>query len=149
MTPTAYELVARVWDLTPGSAIDAPGAIGDDEILTRARTVIHDEAEILFETPDGGFLGEMGGPWKGADGLRSAWVEWVSGFDDWTSNVDRVEEVGPERVLMLVDCRVRAAGSSQPIDVRAAALYTARDGLIVKVEHFLDQAQARRAAGID
>ena len=31
------------------------------------------EAEIVFATPDGGLMGAMGGPFRGAEGLYAGW----------------------------------------------------------------------------
>ena len=56
-------------------------------------------------------------------------------------------EVADMRVLLLGDSTGRMT-SGLEVDTPAAALYTVSDGRIVEIRHFLDQEQARRAAGL-
>jgi ketosteroid isomerase-like protein len=104
-------------------------------------------AAIAFETPDGGQMGAMGGPFKGPEGLYAGWGEWTRMWTAMTTSVDELIELD-DAVLLLGHLRA-TLGDGLPVDTSVAALYTFDGERIVKIEHFLDQDQARRAAGIE
>ena len=101
----------------------------------------------MFETPDGGQMGAMGGPFQGPDGLYAGWGEWTSMWTAMTTTVDEMIELD-DAVLLLAHLRA-TLGDGLPVETPVAALYTFDGERIVKIEHFLDQAQARRAAGLE
>jgi hypothetical protein len=119
-----------------------------DEASFRAETAIDESAVILFETPEGGFLGGMGGPFRGPEGMQKGWREWLRPWSSCRAAIEETVDIGDGRVLVLVRMRARLSDSGVEVDQEGAALYTVSDGRIVRVEHFLDQDQARRAAGL-
>ena len=133
----------------PGSTVDARMFVDDAQFAARADETISPEAEIPFTAPGGGGLGIMVGPFIGPDGFRAGWTEWLASWDEFTMTVEEFNEVSDETALTVVDCFGRMAGSQQTLEQGAAALFTAAEGKITRVEHFLDKDQARREAGID
>ena len=140
-------------------AFGAPFEIGGEAQLSslftdpafeeRLATLITPETPIEFATPDGGFVGDMAGPFFGVEGFRAGWAEWLEPWDSFVFAPSEWIDAGDGRVLLLGDRHGRLAGSGVELDTAAAALYELRDGRIVRIRHFLDQTQARRAAGLE
>jgi ketosteroid isomerase-like protein len=125
---------------------DFKALVEDDGFWARAAAILHPQAEIRFVTPDGGFVGPLAGPFRGPEGFRAAWREWVRAWDAMSAGLDEaLESEDGSRVLLLVTSRARLAGSATVVDQPSAALYRLRDGLIVAIDHYVDQEQARRA----
>jgi ketosteroid isomerase-like protein len=59
---------------------------------------------------------------------------------DWTINGDRG--------LVRVRIHAKGAGSGVELDVEGWQVYTLRDGLVVRMQNFLEEADARAAAGL-
>jgi ketosteroid isomerase-like protein len=121
----------------------------NETVVGRLEQVLAPDAIVEFATPYGGFMGEMAGPFKGLEGLQHAWAEWTEPWDAWSFRATEWIDAGGGRVLLLGDSVGRLAGSGVEMETPAAALYTVEDNRIVRIEHFLDQDQARRAAGVD
>ena len=133
--------------VTGGGTVDMGTFFEDDDTRLRVERGVAPDAEIEFETPDGGFVGDMAGPWRGAAGLRAGWEEWVAPWASFTFQGTEVIDAGGGRVLLLGDA-VGRMDSGVELETHGAALYTVRNGRIVKISHYLDQEQARRAAGL-
>jgi ketosteroid isomerase-like protein len=148
MSEADIRLVTEAFAVEIGIEIEMLESFEQEDAIERLSTVVASDAPIVFATPDGGMVGDMAGPFHGVEGLRSGWTEWTA---PWESFVFRPTEIidAPEgRVLLLGDSMGRLAGSGLEVETPVAALYTVRDGLIVRIEHFLDQDQARSAAGL-
>jgi len=137
-----------VGDVPLGTATDMIGLFEQPAVIERLEQVLEPDAPIEFETPDGGFMGAMGGPFRGLGGLQAAWAEWTDPWEAWSFRGTDWIDAGPGQVLFLGDSLGRLAGSGLEVEVHAGALYTVESGRIVRIQHFLDQDQARRAAGL-
>jgi ketosteroid isomerase-like protein len=135
-------------DVELGTATDMKALFQRETVIARLQEALAEEAPVEFATPDGGFMGEMAGPFRGVEGLQRAWLEWTDVWEQWSFRGTEWIDVGEGRVLLLGDSIGRLAGSGLEVETHAAALYTVEDDEIVRVEHFLDQNQARRAAGL-
>ena len=147
--PSGPELLAAFLGTFTELEFEFSAALGDETFRGRTREFIADDAEILFEVPSGGFVGEMAGPWIGPDGYLAGWAEWLSSWDEFRVEVEEILECGNDAVLLLVMNRARPKGSPAVLEQPAAALYRIDGGKFVRIEHFLDQAQARQAAGLE
>jgi ketosteroid isomerase-like protein len=146
-TPT--ELVQWAFgDIAIGSETDMKTVFDDATASARLAEIVAPEAPIEFTTPEGGLMGEMAGPWHGFDGLRAAWLEWTAPWASWTFRSTDLIDAGEGRVLLLGDSVGRLEGSGTDVVTHAAAIHYVSDGRIVRVRHFLDQDQARQAAGL-
>jgi ketosteroid isomerase-like protein len=88
-------------------------------------------------------------PVKGRDAYRR-WMEGTLGA--WSES--RVEPVGivpagPDRVLMRWEWRAEGAASGINSSLAATSVMTLRDGLVAKVEFFLDHDDALTASGLE
>ena len=129
-----------------GADHDMRSLLADPEAIARLEAAIAPDAVVEFATPDGGFVGDMGGPFRGVDGLREGWAEWLAPWESFTFRADEIRDAGNGKVLLLGDTLARLSSGIE-VQAHVGAVYTLRDGRIVAIQHFLDQEQARRAAG--
>ena len=115
--------------------------------FARFEAVTAPEAAVEFPAPDGGLVGEMGGPFQGVDGLRAGWEEWLKIWESFELRGIEWIEAGDERVLLLADSTGRMA-NGVAIETPVAAVFDVEADRIVRIRHYLDQAQARRDAGV-
>jgi ketosteroid isomerase-like protein len=135
--------------LEPGAEpVDLASEFTDDEVVERLEALIAPDAPVTFETPDGGLMGDMAGPFRGAAGFRAGWREWTRAWDSFLWATSDLIDAGDGRVLVLGDSTARMSGTGLEIATKAGAVHEVRDGTIVRIDHFLDQDQARRAAGL-
>jgi ketosteroid isomerase-like protein len=135
-------------DIDDGATIDMQARFREPFLVERLGRVLAPDASIEFQTPDGGFMGGMAGPFRGLEGLQTAWAEWTEAWESWTFQPTEWIDVGDGRVLLLGDSLGRLSAAGAEVETHAAAMYEVRDGMIVRIQHFLDQDQARRAAGL-
>ena len=135
--------------LVPGSGedVDLIEMVTDEALLEDHQRLFDPTAPIEFETPYGGLLGGMGGPFCGAAGFHEGWAEWLGPWESYALRSVEVAEV-ENHVLLLVRVVGTMSESGLEIDAPAAAIYTIENGTVVRIRHFLDQDQARAAVGL-
>ena len=148
----SQENMATARTLYPG-AIDLVAAFGDPELLEGLRGLAHADFEAIFEArniPMGpASIGETGQPTlHGLDALVRAWREWLSAWETWFVTPTEFVDVDEERVLVLMEVRARSKTHRVEMPVEGANLLTIRDGKLARLEMFLDQNEAREAAGL-
>jgi ketosteroid isomerase-like protein len=92
------------------------------------------------------------GPWRGRQELRRAFEGWAAAFGvDWTDHllVRKLTDLENGRVLSEYEFAASGTESGIPVDEQLAAVYTVRDGQIVKGEFFRSRQEARAAAGLE
>jgi ketosteroid isomerase-like protein len=122
--------------------------IEDDEIWRRNRERFSPDVEVRFATPGTGGVSVMEQEFEGIEGLRDGWREWMKPWEQFRVELEETIDAGEGRVLVLgrATGRMRGAGAELPQEV--AALCQVEEGRIVAVGFYLDQAQARRDAGL-
>jgi hypothetical protein len=148
----SQENVATARSLYPGAG-DLVAAFADLKLLQRFRGLIHPDFEAVFEArsiPMGpASIGETGQPTlRGFDALVTAWREWLSAWETWFVTPTEFVDVDEERVLVLMDVRARSKTHRVEMPLEGANLLTIRDGRLVRLEMFLDEDEAREAAGL-
>jgi ketosteroid isomerase-like protein len=129
-------------------AKDLKPALDDEGALARLRQIVDPEAEVRFIGPDGGAIGIMRGPFHGVDGLQAGWREWLQPWEQFRIEFEQNLDIGDGRVLSLVQLRARMKGGAEILQ-QGASITLVRDGLVVAVDFYVDQAHARRDAGLD
>ena len=142
-------------ELVTGALAEVIGEDGTVDMIGLARrpparfaAAVDPSADIRFFTAGGRTLGEMRGPFVGIDGFLAGWREWTEPFDTFTAAIERIEDGGDGRVLILVETRARLRGGGPEVTDHTAVLYTLSEGRIIGINHYLDQDDARRAAGL-
>ena len=88
-----------------------------------------------------------GGVHHGHDGLLEGWSRWRGVWDRYDFELEDLVEVDDDRVLALIHVNASSRGQGMDAEVRAADLFTVRDGLIVQFVNYLDRELALQAAG--
>jgi ketosteroid isomerase-like protein len=83
--------------------------------------------------------------YRGFDGTRRLWGEFVSTWDDYRVETLRFHEAG-EQVAVVVRIVGRTHGLE--VDETRSSLLTIRQGRVVRVQGFADPEGARQAAGV-
>lgn len=84
--------------------------------------------------------------YRGREGVKQFFETIYDAFDDQRVEFEEVIETG-DRVLMVERWRMRGRDGIK-VDVGVIDVYTFRDGLIVRVDGFVDKAEALEAAGL-
>jgi ketosteroid isomerase-like protein len=116
-------------------ALDAYNAGDLDGILATAHPDI--EWEVAPEHP-------AATTHRGHDAVREYHEDWRNTLDDLRLELLSIAEAGDSVVTV---CRIsgKGSGSGADVEVEIAFLQTFRDGLIIRVEEFLDADEAMRA----
>jgi ketosteroid isomerase-like protein len=88
-------------------------------------------------------VGEM----VGIEAARRYVKDWYDMFDDFTSEIEQLCDIGDDQVVAVIYNAGRAKRSGIPTELRYAALYTIRDGKMVRVREYATRAEALKAAG--
>ena len=88
------------------------------------------------------------GPVHGKDALRAYAQDWQDTFDDFTSEPVELMEAGEDNVIAITRISGRAKLSGVETDLTYAALYTFRDGKIVRGREYWTREEALEAAGL-
>jgi ketosteroid isomerase-like protein len=88
------------------------------------------------------------GPIHGKDAVRAYMQDWLGTFDDFKSEPVELIDAGEDRVIAVTRISGRAKLSGVETDLTFAALYTIRDGKIVRGREYWTKEQALEAAGL-
>jgi ketosteroid isomerase-like protein len=86
-------------------------------------------------------------PYIGLDGLRTFWLDWLSPWVMYRTEVEEAIDCG-DRVLVLINNFGRLAGSAEEVKLVTATIWTIRDGRIARIEGYADPAEALKAVGL-
>jgi ketosteroid isomerase-like protein len=132
----AFEEASRVRDPS-GRAVDAL----DPETLAVAFEFFDPEIELREDPrfPEGGV-------YRGAEAVTRYFRQFTESFDEFTFEAEDFIDLGADRVLVLLRLRTRGSGSGATVEARPGWIYTIRDGKAVRIEAYLDRAEALAAA---
>jgi len=88
------------------------------------------------------------GPIRDKDALRAYLQDWQDTFDDFTSEPVELIDAGEYSVVAVTRISGRAKLSGVETDLTYAALYTLRDGKIVRGREYWTRDEALEAAGL-
>jgi ketosteroid isomerase-like protein len=88
------------------------------------------------------------GPIHGKDALRAYLQDWLDIFDDFTGEPIDLIDAGEDKVIAVTRISGRAKLSGVETDLTYAALYTIRDGKIVRGREYWTRDEALEAAGL-
>jgi hypothetical protein len=139
-------LTQRFIELLPSD--DWVTAFQDEAQLARVRAAFGEMA-----TPDldveGMIAGERGlvAPVEGVDGLIGFWREWLTPWESFTLDLERIVE-GPDGVLLEVVQKGRLEGSTAVVETASGAVLYFREDRLARIEFHIERAEARKAAGL-
>jgi ketosteroid isomerase-like protein len=72
------------------------------------------------------------------------WREW----EDWRGDIDRVVDLGSDRLAVFGRFRARGHGSGAEVSGRYGQLWSIREGRILRVRTYANPEEALEAAGL-
>jgi ketosteroid isomerase-like protein len=141
---------------SPNPRSDTEGVSRENvELVRRAYRAWNErdfDAWVACATPDvewrliGGFADLMGTVFKGHEGLRRFFEEWLGSLEGQVEAESILEADDGVVVIM----RVLAAGSASgaPVAIRAGQVVSFRDGLISSVDSYYEPSEALAAVGL-
>src|SRR4051794_14399724 len=139
--------VSRIQD---GLGTDDVGvALDDEERDRKVRETFAELAEPDFEvTMVGPDYLPRAAEGTGPDGFTAVWSDWASAFASFRIEIEDMIDAG-DRVVSLVRLIARTRTGDVPIEEKGAAVWTLRNGMLVRAEFHLDRELALRSAGVD
>ncbi len=98
------------------------------------------------------FQCEMVGPYEsgtydGLHGFAAAWRDWITPYSSFSIDIDELHDLG-DAMLILVHQRGVTRRDQVPIEDASGSVWRFRDGLLCRVEFYLDRDTARAAVGL-
>jgi ketosteroid isomerase-like protein len=122
--------------------------VESDEIDLEARKRVEPFLDPDFEVVDSATLAGLGVKPRGRgwEFLRGNYREMLSPFETYSERVSEVRDLGGGRVLALGEARGRPRGGGPEVVQLGGVIVTVRAEKIVRIEFFLDRAEALAAA---
>ena len=83
---------------------------------------------------------------------REDWLEffrnWTEDFEDWSQRVERLIDVGDDRVVALTRQSAVGKGSGAPVDLELGQVFEFEQGRLIRCRFYLGYAEALEAAGL-
>lgn len=113
-----------------------------DLIAAMPRTMAMCHPDVEWSTP------EVGRTYRGREGVRQRLQDWLESFSDYRFEVKRIIDCGGDDVLVEASEVARGAASGAEVRSPNFELLTFRDGLIIRILEFGNEASAFEAAGL-
>ena len=91
---------------------------------------------------------DFAGPDRGLSAIETGMRNLLAAWEDYQWEAERFIPAR-DRVLVLFTARGRGKGSNLEVEAHWAHLWTFRDGKATRIEGFLDQGEALKAAGLE
>jgi len=125
------------------------------ELLRRAFEHVERTREILPELVVPDFVwdtttyrgGVQPATCEGVDEANQWLAEWLDGFHAWSVEVLEIVDAG-DHVVTVMRQRATAKHGGPEVEMLLPQVWTFRDGLIARMEMYVDRAEALRAAGL-
>ena len=93
---------------------------------------------------------EIPGPasYRGREGFVEFMRVWTEDFEHWSVELERMVDVGDDRVLLLAHQTGVGKGSGVPVELHFAQVYELSDGRIVRIRNHVHPAEALEAVGM-
>jgi len=97
---------------------------------------------------ESGFVrGEERTSYRGLDGFRQTWRDWLEPWDSYRTETERFVDCG-DAVLVLVHDYGRRRGMSVEVRLLGAAVWTVREGKLASAFFYTDREEAFRELGV-
>ncbi len=135
MSEENVEIVRRVYDA---------GARGDTEAVLSA----HDP-ELEWDISHAPARNLIAGShhYYGHDGLRAFFREWYEAWENAEADYEEMIDAG-DKVISVETTRARGKRSGAEVELKHAAVWTIREGKVLRVVWFGTRAEALEAAGL-
>jgi len=127
MSQENVEIVRQAWEMSTQHDNEAVFRLYDSEVE------IHD---LFYDRI-----------YRGLDGVREYFREWVSTFDEWGAEVEEWIDAG-DAVIAVLRSRGRGKRSGVPVEQRESHVWTLRDGKLRRLRIYASKDEALKAVGL-
>ncbi len=85
--------------------------------------------------------------YRGREGFVEFMGTWTEDFE-WSIDLERVIDAGDDRVVAMFHQHATGKGSGATVELHMALLYELENGRVIRMQNFLDPAEALKAAGL-
>jgi ketosteroid isomerase-like protein len=139
--------VELVRSFHPAPDVDLARIYREDSQWAVAAAALDPHLAQDFKCVARGYLEADGESFPGLAGLRYLWLEWLTPWRSYRSELEEVIDLGDD-VLVLVRDFGRRAVNAPEIAVSSAAIWTVRDGKVTQITFFADRAKALEAVSL-
>jgi ketosteroid isomerase-like protein len=133
------ENVEIVWGVIDGRRVDVTQPDVPEAFVERLDPEVEFEEDPSF--PEAGV-------YRGRSEVLRYFKNFTAEFEQFVFEVEDMKVVGGDGVLVCLRQTGRGKGSGAEFDFQSAWLFTVRDGGVVRIRAYLDQAEALEAAGL-
>jgi ketosteroid isomerase-like protein len=141
----SQENVELVLALQVGPDVDLVPLVRDDAVFATWAEAVAQHFHPDFECAHR-LLG-VERTYTGLDGLSESWRDWVAPWATYRAVIEEAIDCG-DQVLVIVSDFGRIDASAPEVKSNNAAIWTIRDGKVVRAEFYADRARARKAVGL-
>jgi ketosteroid isomerase-like protein len=138
------ENVELVRSLQPSPDVDLVALFRDEAaasgLLAALEPFLHEDFVASGE-------GIQTGRLVGLAGLKAGWADWLEPWESYRTEIEDVIDAGDDVVVLVRDYG-RRPGMTAEISIRAAALWTVRDGRISRAIFSTDRAEVLASVGL-
>jgi ketosteroid isomerase-like protein len=128
MSQENVEIVRRVWEAWERGDLTRWLELTSDDLVTRR-------------------IGLDNATYHGKEGFLESAAEWNEGFAEWSVTAEEFFDAG-DQVVVRNHQTARGEASGVPIEMDFWFVHTVNEGKVVRVDMFVDERQAREAAGV-
>ena len=144
----SQENVELVRGLQPSRDTDLVATFRDDAtaaaVMETLSPFFHEDVEIVAPS----FVAGEGVRFVGLEGLRARWLDWLEPWESYRVEVEDVIDAGDDAVVLVRNFG-RRAGMTVEVSVTGGAVWTVRDGRVVRVAFYLNRSEALKAVGLE
>ncbi|HEY2181312.1 MAG TPA: nuclear transport factor 2 family protein [Solirubrobacteraceae bacterium] len=144
----SQENVEMVRGLLPAPDVDIAQLFRDDMLWAALVAAVAPALRSDFECFNRGLPGGEGRTYKGLDGLRVLWLDWLAPWATYRTEIEDAIDLG-EHVLVPVRDFARPQESAQEVAFGGAAVWTVRDGKIAQIGFYTSRHEALKAVGLE
>ena len=86
--------------------------------------------------------------YRGREGFAEFMRSWTEDFDQFTLRLERLIDVGDDRVVGLFHHTATGKASGVPVELHQGLVYELKDGRVIRCRNYPDHAGALEAAGL-
>ena len=134
MSRENVEVVSRIFEAAARRDAGTVLSLYDQEVELDFTRIPH--AEVIGR-----------GRYRGHDGLRDWYREWYEAWERFEQVYEELIDVG-ERVISVWSQRGRGRASGAEVELRGAAVWTVRNGKVIRIVGFPTREEALEAVGL-
>jgi ketosteroid isomerase-like protein len=140
MSQENFDALRSVW---PSKAVDLVELFNQPDAGPDFASAMSPDARVVFGPGDPGNRS-----YRGAEGLVEGWRDWLEPYAEYALEVEQFIDASEDRVVMLAKVRARTRRDAVLIEHSPAAVYELSNGMVTRIDFYLDRAEALEAVGL-